>query len=157
MLLSFTSWVFTKSIFIFWSSGGYIYEMQLNGPRKKPRCLTMKSKFETVFWKCTEMFPKYREDQNSLLLKWPSRWTVSTFWDLCGKYSFFFISTLPLGDKNRFLGCHSYQNQSQYDFKLKLKKLAWNIYILNYMLWWYLILILPALLITDIFNYIPVR
>lgn len=43
--------------------------MQLNGPRKKPRCLTMKSKFETVFCKCAEMFPKYHEDENKLLLK----------------------------------------------------------------------------------------
>lgn len=43
--------------------------MQLSGLKKNPRCLAMKSKFETVFWKYVEIFPKYHEDQNKLLLK----------------------------------------------------------------------------------------
>lgn len=63
--------------------------MPLNGPRKKPRCVTMKSKFETVFWKYSELFPKYREDQNKLLLKWPSLGGISTICDFCGKHSSF--------------------------------------------------------------------
>lgn len=39
--------------------------MQLNGPRKKPRCLTVKSKFETVFGNMLKCFPNIMKIQTN--------------------------------------------------------------------------------------------
>jgi hypothetical protein len=78
--------------------------MLINGPRKKARCLTMKSKFETVFWKYPEMFPKYHEDKKIAFEMNFSACNIKNL-ELCEEHLSFFL-TLPLSNKYKFLGYH---------------------------------------------------